>query len=311
MAHKIATVMGGTGFLARYIVPQLAKAGYRVRVASRHPSRARHLLTQGEVGQIQAVYAPIQNAAAVARAVEGADLVINLVAVFYESGKGQSFDATMVRGAATVAEAAAKAGVRRLIHVSALGADANHSSESTRCKALGEDATLRAFPKATIVRPGLLVGAEDTFFNRFSALPAVPLIGGGKTRFQPVFVGDVADAISAIAADDRTAGGVYDLVGPGVYSFRALIDLMQSVTGSKAPLVHLPWGVAELIALASSLAPVAPPITIDQIKRLRTDNVANGSLPGLEALGVDPTPIETVLPSYLVRFRNGGQYAEV
>ncbi len=178
--------------------------------------------------------------------------MINLVAVFYESGKGQSFDATMVKGAATVAEAAAKAGVRRLIHVSALGADANHSSDSTRCKALGEDATLRAFPKATIVRPGLLVGAEDTFFNRFSALPAVPLISGGKTRFQPVYVGDVADAISAIAADDQTAGRVYDIVGPGVYSFRALIDLMQSVTGSKAPQVHLPWGVAELIALASS-----------------------------------------------------------
>ncbi len=311
MAQKIATVMGGTGFLARYIVPQLAKAGYRVRVASRRPSNARYLLTQGEVGQIQAVYAPIQNAAAVARAVHGADLVINLVAVFYESGKDQSFDATMVRGAATLAEAAAKAGVRRFIHVSALGADANHSSDSTRCKALGEDATLRAFPTATIVRPGLLVGPEDTFFNRFSTLPAVPLIGGGKTRFQPVFVSDVADAIAAIVADDTTAGLAYDIVGPEIYSFRALMNLMQSVTGSRAPLVHLPWGVAELIALASSLAPMAPPITLDQIKRLRTDNIADDSLPGLAALGIEPTPIEAVLPSYLGRFRNGGQYAQV
>ena len=309
MAQKIATVFGGTGFLARYIVPQLTKSGYRVRIASRHPSKARHLLTQGEVGQVQPVYAPVQNKTAVARAVEGADVVINLVGLLFESGKGQSFEATMVDGAANVAAAAAKAGATSLVQVSALGADERSASDYARCKALGEKAVLRAFPKATILRPSIVVGPEDGFFNRFGGMPAVPLIGGGKTLFQPICVNDVAEAVMTAIGNGDAQGKTYELAGPKTYSFKELIDLMQSITYSRAPQVHVPWGVAELIGLVGSLAPV-PPLTRDQVLSLRNDNVATGALPGVEALGVETAPIESILPTYLVRFRNGGQYAK-
>jgi len=302
-------VFGGTGFLARYIVPQLTRAGYRVRIASRHPSKARHLLTQGEVGQVQPVYAPVQNKAAVARAVEGADVVINLVGLLFESGKGQSFAATMVDGAANVAAAAAKAVASTMVQVSALGADERSASDYARCKALGEKAVLRAFPKATILRPSIVVGPEDGFFNRFGGMPVVPLIGGGKTLFQPISVSDVADAVMAAVSNSAAQGQTYELAGPKTYSFKELMELMQSITYSKAPQVHVPWGVAELIGLVGTLAPV-PPLTRDQVVLLRNDNVAKGSLPGVEALGIDTAPIETILPTYLVRFRNGGQYAK-
>lgn len=309
MAQKIATVFGGTGFLARYIVPQLTKSGYRVRIASRHPSKARHLLTQGDVGQVQPVYAPVQNKTTVARAVEGADVVINLVGLLFESGKGQSFEATMVDGAANVAAAAAKAGATSLVQLSALGADERSASDYSRCKALGEKAVLRAFPKATILRPSIVVGPEDGFFNRFGGMPAVPLIGGGKTLFQPICVNDVAAAVMAAIGNGDAQGKTYELAGPKTYSFKELIDLMQSITYSRAPQVHVPWGVAELIGLVGSLAPV-PPLTRDQVLSLRSDNVATGTLPGVEALGVETAPIESILPTYLVRFRNGGQYAK-
>lgn len=309
MAQKIATVFGGTGFLARYIVPKLTKAGYRVRIASRHPSKARHLMTQGDVGQIQAVYAPIQDAKAVAAAVDGADVVINLVGLLFESGKGQSFEATMTTGAGTVAGAAARAGASAMVHISAIGADHRSASTYARCKAQGEDAVLRGFPKATILRPSIVVGPEDGFFNRFGGMPAVPLIGGGKTRFQPICVGDVAAAVMAAVNDSSAQGKTFEIAGPNIYSFKDMMRLMQSVTLSKAPMVHVPWGVAELIGLAGSLLPV-PPLTRDQVKLLRVDNVADDSLPGAAALGVDTAPIESILPTYLVRFRNGGQYAE-
>lgn len=309
MAQKIATVFGGTGFLARYIVPQLTKAGYRVRVASRHPSKARHLLTQGDVGQVQPVYAPVQDAAAVARAVKGADVVINLVALLYESGKGQSFQATMVDGATNIAVASARAAVSTLVQISALGADRRSASKYAQCKALGEAAVMKAFPKATILRPSIVVGPEDGFFNRFGGMPAVPMIGGGTSKFQPVCVTDVADAVMAAIRLPEAAGKTYEVVGPNVYSFKELIDLMQSITYSKAPQVHVPWGVAELIGVVGAFAPV-PPLTRDQVLLLRNDNVATGALPGMEELGVDVAPIESILPTYLVRFRNGGQYAK-
>ena len=308
MAEKIATVFGGTGFLARYIVPQLTKAGYRVRIASRHPSRARHLQTQGDVGQVQPVYAPVQNKPAVARAVDGADVVINLVGLLFESGKDQSFEATMVDGAANVAAAAANTGATTLIQVSALGADKRSASEYARCKALGEQAVVRVFPKATILRPSIVVGPEDGFFNRFGGMPAIPMIGGGSTLFQPICVGDVADAIMAAIHNPAAQGQTFELAGPTTYSFKDLINLMQSITYSKAPQIHVPWGVAELIGLVGSLAPV-PPLTRDQVILLRSDNIATGTLPGIDALGVETAPIESLLPTYLVRFRNGGQYA--
>lgn len=309
MSQKIATVFGGTGFLARYIVPQLTKAGYRVRIASRHPSRARHLLTQGDVGQVQPVYAPVQNKTAVARAVEDADVVINLVGLLFESGKGQSFEATMVDGAANIAAAATKAGASTLVQVSALGADARSAADYARCKALGEKAVLRAFPKATILRPSIVVGPEDGFFNRFGGMPVVPMIGGGKTLFQPIAVIDLADSVMAAIKDAGTQGKIFEVAGPTTYSFKELMDLMQSITYSKAPQVHIPWGVAELIGLAGVLLPV-PPLTRDQVLLLRNDNIATGTLPGVDELGVDPAPIESILPTYLVRFRNGGQYAK-
>jgi NADH dehydrogenase len=215
----------------------------------------------------------------------------------------------MVDGAANVAAAAAQAGASTMVQVSALGADERSASDYARCKALGEKAVLRAFPKATILRPSIVVGPEDGFFNRFGGLPIVPLIGGGKTLFQPISVSDVADAVMAAVSNSAAQGQTYELAGPKTYSFKELMDLMQSITYSKAPQVHVPWGVAELIGLVGTLAPV-PPLTRDQVVLLRNDNVATGSLPGVEALGVDTAPIETILPTYLVRFRNGGQYAK-
>lgn len=315
----LVTVFGGTGFVGRQVVRALAKRGLRVRVAARNPGRGYRLRMLGDVGQIEVVQANLRDPASVARALDGAEGCVNLVGVLQEIGR-QRFDALQAQGARTVAEACAAAGVSRLVQVSAIGADANSDSKYARSKAEGEAAVRAAFPGATIVRPSIIFGPEDHFFNQFAQLaslsPALPLFGGGHTRFQPAYVADVAEAIARIIEDPATQGQTYELGGPGVFSFKALMEFVLRETGRRRALVPIPWPLAGLIGVAGDLAAavygviplVAAPITSDQVTLLKRDNLAAGQ--GFEALGIVPKSIEAIVPSYLYRYRKGGQYAE-
>ena len=309
------TVFGGGGFVGRHAVRALAKAGYRIRVAVRRPHLAPEVKVMGDVGQIEVVQANLRNAASVAAAVAGSDAVINLVGILYAAGR-QTFSSVQAEGAATVAKAAAAAGVKRLVHVSAIGADAGSPSAYARSKAEGEAAVRAAFPGAVILRPSVVFGPEDEFFNRFAAMasvsPVLPLIGGGETKFQPVFVGDVAKAIVAASGRDDLAGQTFELGGPEVLSYRQVLEYVVKETGRARPLVPVPWPLAALIGavgdVQSALIALPPVLTSDQVKLLRADNVAAG--PGLSTLGIEATAIENVVPTYLWRFRNGGQFYE-
>ncbi|MBL8688540.1 MAG: complex I NDUFA9 subunit family protein [Rhodospirillaceae bacterium] len=308
---RLATVFGGSGFVGRYIVRQLARDGWRVNVAVRDAEYAKFLKPMGDVGQVTPMAVSIRDKAAVAAAVAGAEVVINLVGVLYESGS-QNFEAIHHQGAKAVAEAAAAAGVARLIHISAIGADAASPSLYARTKAAGESAVRAAFPGATIFRPSLVFGPEDGFFNRFAGLarvmPALPLFGGGKTRFQPVYVGDVAEAVIRALNDEKTAGQTYELGGPTIYTFRQLMELMLREIRRKRCLVSVPFPIARLEARLLQVLPV-PPLTVDQVRLLERDNIAASGVPGLVELGVRPTPVEAVIPSYLDRFRPGGRFS--
>jgi len=310
----LVTVFGGTGFVGRQVVRALARKGLRVRAAARQPGRGYRLRMLGDVGQIEVVQANIRDPASVARALEGAEACINLVGVLYEAGP-QKFASVHAEGAGRVAQAARDAGVARMIQVSAIGADAGSPAQYGRTKAAGEAAVRAAFPTATVIRPSIVFGPEDDFFNRFAQMasisPALPLIGGGHTRFQPVYVGDLAEAIAQAAASDAHAGKTFELGGPAVYSFRDLLEFILLETGRKRFLANLPFPLAEMLgALGDIVAPVlAPPITSDQVNSLKVDNVPSGALPGLEAFGVTPRSIEAIVPTYLYRFRKGGQYA--
>src|SRR5437660_8049741 len=309
----LVTVFGGSGFLGRHVVRALAKRGYRIRVAVRRPDLAGHLQPLGRVGQIHAVQANVRYPDSVAAAVRHAEIVINLVAVLFERGR-QRFPAVHVEGADAVARAAAAAGAR-MIHVSAIGADANSPSQYARTKAAGEAAVRAAVAAATIFRPSIMFGPEDDFFNRFAAMarlsPVLPLVGGGHTRFQPVFVGDVAEAI-ARAADGEAAGGTtYELGGPEVKTFRELIEFVLATTGRRRLLLPLPFRLATLQATFLQFLP-KPPLTPDQVKLLQVDNVvspeAERERRTLPALGIAPTTIEAIVPTYLWRFRKYGQF---
>jgi len=306
--HNV-TVVGGSGFLGRYMVKRLAEAGVRVRVAVRDPEAAAFLKPMGDVGQVVPVQANVRNAASVARAVAGADAVVNLVGILYQTGP-QRFDAVHAEGAGTVAHAAAEAGVQRLIHVSAIGASDESEAQYARSKAAGEAAVRDAFPAATIMRPSVVFGPEDGFFNLFGWLatisPILPLVGGGHTRFQPVYVGDVAAAVGTALGDDATAGVTYELGGPRIYSFRELMELVLEVTGRRRLLVPVPFAIAKIEAMFLQLLP-RPLLTMDQVELLKSDNVADEALPGLAELGVTPTPAESVVPSYMARYRKGGR----
>jgi NADH dehydrogenase len=310
----LVTVFGGTGFVGRQVVRALARKGLRVRAAARQPGRGYRLRMLGDVGQIEVVQANIRDPASVARALEGAEACINLVGVLYEAGP-QKFASVHAEGAGRVAQAARDAGVARMIQVSAIGADAGSPSQYGRTKAAGEAAVRAAFPTATVIRPSIVFGPEDDFFNRFAQMasisPALPLIGGGHTRFQPIYVGDLAEAIAQAAASDAHAGKTFELGGPAVYSFRELLEFILLETGRKRFLANLPFPLAEMLgALGDIVTPVlAPPITSDQVNSLKVDNVPSGALPGLEAFGVTPRSIEAIVPTYLYRFRKGGQYA--
>lgn len=313
--QNLVTVFGGSGFVGTSVVRQLAKAGWRVRVAVRNPSLAYRMRLMGDVGQVDVVQANLRNVPSLDRALAGASAAVNLVGLLYETGR-QGFQAVHVMGARNIAEAAGRAGVARLVQMSSLGADAASPAKYARTKAEGEAAVRTVRPDAVIVRPSVVFGTGDGFFEKFAGLaqfsPILPLIGGGHTRFQPVFVGDVGRAVAETVGRAEAAGRTYELGGPGVFTFRELMALMLAETGQRRALVPIPFPVARLMGQISGLtAPVVPPIlTADQVELLRTDNVISGAFPGLADLGVTPTTLEAVLPSYLYRFRKGGQYAD-
>lgn len=311
----LVTVFGGSGFIGRHVVRALARRGYRVRAAVRKPNLALHLLPLGNVGQIQPVQANLRIRWSVDRAVQGADYVINLVGIMHESGR-QTFNAVQDFGARAVAEAARAQGAK-LIHLSAIGADAQSNVAYARTKALGEKAVRETLEDAIIFRPSVVFGPEDAFFNRFAAMarmsPVLPLIGGGETKFQPVYVDDVAEAI-ARAVDGAVAGGrVYELGGPQVANFRELLEEVLTVVGRKRLLAPVPWWMAKIQGSLLGLLP-NPPLTSAQVELLKSDNVVSQAAIDegrtLEGLGVTPQALDAILPSYLWQFRPAGQYTK-
>lgn len=319
MAAKLAVVFGGSGFVGRNIVRELAQRGWRVRVAVRRPHHAQFLKPMGAVGQIQLSQANLRRPASVAKALEGADAVVNCVGILFQTG-AQKFNTVQSAGAGHLAVLAKEAGITEFVHVSAIGADEKSDSDYARTKAEAEAAVMAAIPTARILRPSIVFGPEDAFFNRFAQMatvsPALPLIGGGKTRFQPVYVDNVSDAVCAALESPATAGKTFELGGPGIYSFRELLELMLAEIGRRRILVPLPFSLAPIVGFmgeAAGMLPfVDPMITRDQIKLLKTDNVVDtsGNVGTMSDLGVTPTSVEAVLPGYMVRFRKYGQFAE-
>jgi uncharacterized protein YbjT (DUF2867 family) len=305
--RSVATVFGGSGFIGRYVVKRLAAQGYVIRVAGRDTERAKDLMTTGRVAQVVPLYVSLGNEATIQRAVEGADVVINLVGILTESKPGD-FQRIQGDGPARIAAAAAAAGVKHMVQISAIGADAASPSAYAKSKAQGEAAVRAALPGATILRPSIVFGAEDKFFNRFGAmammLPIMPVIYGA-TRFQPVYVGDVADAIAAAVSRPDAAGRTYELGGPRTYSFRELLAYILHETRRHRFLWDVPLGLARLQARLGELVP-GKPFTRDQLIMLAKDNVATAGTPGLAELGITPTPLELVVPEYLDRYREGG-----
>lgn len=312
--NSLVTVFGGSGFLGRSVVRALAKRDYRIRVAVRRPELAGHLQPLGKVGQIHAVQANLRYPASVEAAMRDSHIAINLVGILAEGG-AQRFDAVQGAGAATVAKAAAAVGAR-VVHVSAIGADENSPSGYARSKAAGEKAVLSAVPSATILRPSVLFGPEDQFTNRFAALarmsPVVPLIGGGVTKMQPAYVGDVATAV-ADAVDGKTRpGATYELGGPEVLTMREIMEAILAITERHRMLVSLPFGLAKLQALFLQFAPGPLKLTPDQVALLRSDNVVSDAAKAagltFEGLGIAADSLEAIAPQYLWRFRAAGQF---
>jgi len=312
----LVTVFGGTGFVGRQVVRSLAKQGWRIRVAARNVGRGYRLRMLGDVGQIEVVQANIRDAASVGRALDGAEACVNLVGVLYESGR-QGFATLHAEAAGAIAQAAAARGITSFVQMSAIGADAASPAKYARTKAAGEAAVRAVLPSAVILRPSIVFGSEDAFFNRFAGLttfsPALPLIGGGHTRFQPVVVGDVAAAVAKVLGDPAAAGRTYELGGPTVYSFRDLLAFILRETGRMRLLVPVPWFAAKMLGAVGDLqaaVPIIPPqLTSDQVESLRIDNVVADGAAGLADLGIEPRAVEAIVPSYLYRYRKGGQYA--
>lgn len=328
MARRLVTVFGASGFIGRTLVRRLAAQGWVVRAAVRDPIAAEFLKPMGDVGQVTPLRADINDAKAVAMAVAGADAVVNLVGILYESGR-RTFEAVHVTGAANIAAAAKAAGVARLVQMSALGADKNSESAYARSKAAGEEAVLAAFPGATIFRPSVVFGPDDDFFNRFGKMamvsPVLPvftgdgfkpvcgkggcsidLFGSGGPTFQPVHVGDVAAAIAAVLDDARLAGKVYELGGPRRYSMKEIMELVNQVTGHQRLLVPVPFGIGMIQATFLQMLP-KPMLTKDQVRLMRVDNVVRGGKPGLAELGITPVAAEAILPLYMKRYGRPGK----
>jgi uncharacterized protein YbjT (DUF2867 family) len=320
-AETLITVFGGSGFLGRHVVRALAKRQYRIRVAVRRPDLAGYLQPLGRVGQIHAVQANVRSRPSVAAAVRGSDVVINLVGILFESGR-QRFDAVQSFGAEGVALAAA-AHNARMVHVSAIGADEDSSAAYARAKRRGEELVLAATPEATIFRPSILFGPNDDFFNRFAGIarlsPFLPLVGGGHTRFQAVFAGDVAEAIAKAVDGATRPGAIYELGGPDVYTFRELMEFTLATIERRRLLLPLPFGVAKLQAAIFELVSKLPLrilskplLTRDQVELLRYDNVVSDTARRdgltLEGLGITPQSVAAIVPTYLWRFRKAGQF---
>ena len=312
-SDTLVTVFGGSGFLGRHVVRALANRGYLIRVVVRRPELAGHLQPLGRVGQIHALQANVRFPQSVEMAARGADIVINLVGILFARG-WQRFDAVQALGAEAVARAAVAAGAR-LIHVSAIGADEDSPSHYARSKAEGERRVLTVEPHAVIMRPSIVFGPEDEFFNRFAALarllPALPLPGGGQTRFQPVFAGDVGEAIALAADGMLTAGATYELGGPDVNTFKELMEFMLATIERRRLLIPIPSAVLKLQAAFLQYLP-SPPLTPDQVELLKHDNVVSAAARDqsrtLEGLGMVPNSMASVVPGYLCRFRKTGQF---
>ncbi|MBL1404960.1 MAG: complex I NDUFA9 subunit family protein [Hyphomicrobiales bacterium] len=310
---KIVTVFGGSGFVGRHVVRALAKNGYKIKVAVRRPDLTGHLQPLGDLGQIKAIQANVRYYQSVQSAVQGSDIVINLIGTFSVGGKNNC-DAVNDFGARAIAQAA-KDVKARFIHISSLSADIDSQANYSQSKAAGEEAVFEIIKSAIIMRPSVIFGQEDAFFNRFAAMstvsPFLPLIGGGKTLFQPVYVGDVADAIVKAANGDLKTGRIYELGGARVASFRECMETMLETIDRKRTFIPLPWFVANTIAKLTGWLPGAP-ITSDQVKVLQSDNVVSQEAikqkRTLEGMGIEPRPMESILPSYLVRFRPQGQF---
>lgn len=305
--RSVATVFGGSGFIGRYVVKRLAAAGHVVRVPVRDPEGALFLKPMGAVGQIVPLYASLTEPATITRAVAGADVVVNLVGILAERKPGD-FDRLQHLGAGRVAQEAATAGVQRLVQVSAIGADASSDSQYAKSKAQGELAVQAAFPTATVLRPSIVFGPEDNFFNRFAQIaqlsPLMPVISGA-TKFQPVYVGDVADAVMAALTRDDARGRTYWLGGPEVLTFRQLLAYILKVTQRRRRMIDVPPGVARFQASVLERLP-GKLLTLDQLKMLGRDTVVAPGMLSLADLGLTPTPIDLVVPAYLTRFRPGG-----
>ncbi len=330
MSDPLVTIFGGSGFVGRHLVNRLAATGWRVRVAVRDVEGAKFLKPLGEIGQISIVEANIRNPQSVARAVEGAHAVVNLVGLLFEQKfpllKRGSFTQTHVNAAASVAAAAQAAGVKHLIHMSVLGASLSSPSPNSRSRAEGEEVVKAVFPQAVFLRPSVIFGPEDEFYNRFASmarqlpilpyfikqvptvtlktggLPEISFFGDGGPRFQPVFVGDVVAAIAATLETSAYNGQTFELGGPSTYSFRQILQQVAHETRRNRPVLPVPLMVAKVAALALQYLPV-PPLTPDQVIRLGEDNVVSGTLPGLSDLAIVPTPVESVIPHYLDNYR--------
>lgn len=311
----LVTVFGGSGFVGRHVVRALARRGYRIRVAVRRPDLAFHLQPLGNVGQISFVQANLRYRRSVDAAVQGADHVVNCVGILTSKGRN-TFDAVQEFGARAIAEAARSVGAG-LTHISAIGADAASASAYARTKGNAEAAVLAIKPDAVILRPSIVFGPEDDFFNRFAAMaramPVLPLVGGGKTRFQPVYVQDVAEAVALSVDGKLRQGTTYELGGPEVLTFRECLELMLRVTGRERPFVSLPFGIASLMGSVAGLIPfITPPITPDQVTLLKSDNVVSAAAEQegrtLKGMGITPAIPSAVLPSYLVQYRPEGQF---
>jgi NADH dehydrogenase len=316
---KLVTIYGGSGFIGRYIARRMAKEGWRVRVAVRRPNEAIFVRPYGVVGQVEPVFCNIRDDASVRAVMQGADAVVNCVGVLNEVGKN-GFDAVQAEGAGRIARIAAELGIGHLVQLSAIGADAESASAYARSKAAGEAAVQEAFPAAVILRPSVVFGSEDQFFNRFAAMsrfgPILPVVGA-ETKFQPVYVDDVAQAaVKAVLGE--AAPGIYELGGPDVHSFRELMQKMLQVVQRRRLIVNIPFFVARIMGGVFDLLQTVTLglftnglITRDQVRNLARDNVVSARARGLADLGIAPTPIDAVLPEYLWRYRPSGQYAAI
>jgi NADH dehydrogenase len=314
-SETLITLIGGSGFLGRHVVRALAKRGYRIRVACRRPDLAGHVQPLGVPGQIMPVQANVRYPDSLAAVCEGAHAVVNLTGVLYSAG-AQSFDAIHVFGAEASARAAKAAKAKTFIQISAIGADASSASDYAKSKAEGEARARANFPGAIVIRPSIVFGPEDQFFNRFAAMarfsPALPLIGGGATKFQPVFVGDVAKAVTQLIDANIASGKTYEFGGPEVESFRDLLDFTLQTIGRKRLLVPVPWPVARIQGMIMGLLP-KPLLTSDQVELLKHDNVVSADAlrdgRTLQGLGITPRGIEAIVPSYLYRYRKAGEFS--